>query len=165
MKELARCTNTPEQDLLNAIVQQAAEEHRAAFVKLLRKPDDVRAKRLQKEAESFFLSEDFEIFTKVAGSYLLRKLREEEEEIVRNLEEFQKLRNAFYETWESFLFFAKQEDLEKTYALRISMEELLRHIPEAAQSLFVLTKREKNIFKRLKKWEEADEKRKAVRCS
>ena len=153
MKELTRCTNTPEQDLLNAIVQQAAEEHRAAFVKLLRKPDDVRAKRLQKEAESFFLSEDFEIFTKVAGSYLLRKLREEEEEVAAKLAVFRKARSGLHAAWTEYRFSGNTQLLEEACALRKSILEAKSGIPRYARSLFRLSREEKRILMDLKKWE------------
>ena len=153
MKELTRCTNTPEQDLLNAIVQQAAEEHRAAFVKLLRKPDDVRAKRLQKEAESFFLSEDFEIFTKVAGSYLLRKLREEEEKIAAKLSAFQKARSGLQAVWAEYRISGNTQLLEDACALRNSIIEAKSGIPRYARKLFRLSREEYRIFMNPKKWE------------
>ena len=71
----------PVQDLLNAVVVQAAEDYREYSAKLLVHPDDRGAAEGKEEVESFFLSEDFMIYTTLAGSYLLRKHEEEQKEV------------------------------------------------------------------------------------
>ena len=81
MKVSDRFHKGPVQDLLNAVVVQAAEDYREYSAKLLVHPDDQEAAEGKEEVESFFLSEDFCFYTKVQGSYLLRKLEEEQKEI------------------------------------------------------------------------------------
>ena len=84
-KDMTLYTSSPVQNLLNAVVVQAAEDHRSAFMKLLRKPDSRHAQKLKKETEAFFLSYEFKAYTRLSGSYLQRKLREEEEETARKI--------------------------------------------------------------------------------
>ena len=74
------------EDFANAIIIQAANDWRAAQRTLRNRPlypTSTQARRLlvaeqtAEECERFFLSEWMTILTRVDGSYLLRKLREE----------------------------------------------------------------------------------------
>ena len=154
MNWLNRTTVTPEQDLLNAVVVQAAQDHRSAFMKLYRDPDDRQARKEKEETESFFLSEKFEVYTRVAGSYLLRKLREEEEEIVRDHEKFQMLVPELCSVWKRNLSGGEEEDLRSAAKIRKAIESILESVPEYAASLFILGKEEKKIMKEIKIREE-----------
>lgn len=71
----------PWEELANAIILQAVKDYRLA----LRAPEwSVKAQTTVKECESFFRSDWFKILTTVDGEYLIRRLREEEEEDGRN---------------------------------------------------------------------------------
>ena len=95
MRTNVRYNKGPVQDLLNAVVVQAAEDYREYSGRLLVNPEDREAAEGMEEVKSFFLSEDFAIYTTLAGSYLLRKLEEEERNAKRS---FQKIR-----AWEAEL--------------------------------------------------------------
>ena len=154
MNWLNRTTVTPEQDLLNIVVVQAAQDHRRAFMKLFRDPDNRHAKKEKEETERFFLSEEFEIYTRVAGSYLLRKLREEEEEIVRKHKKFQELQAELRAVWERYLSDGEKEDLRDAAKIRKTIESIPKSIPEYAASLFRLGQEEQKLMKEIKRQEE-----------
>ena len=77
MKVSDRFHKGPVQDLLNAVVVQAAEDYREYSAKLIVKPGSRQAAKDLEEVKSFFLSEDFCFYTKVGGDYILKKLNEE----------------------------------------------------------------------------------------
>lgn len=66
------------EDLANAIVLQAVKDWRGAVRKLKKRPRYAPAKQRKEECEEFFRSAWFEALTDVDGSYILRKLRQEE---------------------------------------------------------------------------------------
>lgn len=61
----------------NAVVMHAVRGWRFATRKLKRNPDNYEAKRLKKECEQFFLSQDFSMYTDLDGRALLDKLMKE----------------------------------------------------------------------------------------
>ena len=65
------------QDLLNAVVIQAAEDFRDISVKLLMDPENSDLKREKNKIIRFFLSKDFNAFTRVQGKYILTRLQKE----------------------------------------------------------------------------------------
>ena len=68
------------EDLMNAVVMQAVEDYREAYLKLMRGENDQARKMLMK-TEAFFQSEDFSCYTTVDGPRLLSRLRKEREEV------------------------------------------------------------------------------------
>ena len=68
---------SPEERIANAVVEQAAKDYRAAIKKLKRNPDNEIAEIQRKECEEFFLSPNFNRFTRIDGKMLMKKLREE----------------------------------------------------------------------------------------
>ena len=80
MKVSDRFHKGPVQDLLNAVVVQAAEDYREYSAKLIVNPGSRQAAKDLEEVKSFFLSEDFCFYTKVGGDYILKKLEEEQKE-------------------------------------------------------------------------------------
>ena len=89
MKAEIRYSENPVQDLLNAVVVQAAEDYREYSVKLLLNPDDQEITKEREAVRRFFLSEDFKVYTTVAGSRILSRLEEEERNVKRS---YQKIR-------------------------------------------------------------------------
>ncbi len=77
MKVSDRFHKGPVQDLLNAVVVQAAEDYREYSAKLIVKPGSRQAAKELEEVMTFFLSEDFCFDTKVGGKYILEKLEKE----------------------------------------------------------------------------------------
>ena len=77
MKVSDRFHKGPVQDLLNAVVVQAANDYREYAAKLIVKPGSRQAATDLKEVKSFFLSADFCFYTSVSGGYILKKLEEE----------------------------------------------------------------------------------------
>ena len=67
------------EDFAIGIIVLTAKDYRKALRALKRNPNNRAAKQMAQECESFFLSETYEELTKVDGSYLIRKLREEVE--------------------------------------------------------------------------------------
>ena len=65
------------EDLKIGIVVMAAKDYRKALRYLKRNPNNRAAQEMARECEGFFHSEFYETLTKVDGSYLIRKLREE----------------------------------------------------------------------------------------
>ena len=64
------------EDLANAIIIQAAKDYRCALQNLMKHPED---RGIDKDKlEEFFNSEWYAALTDVDGSYLMRKIREEE---------------------------------------------------------------------------------------
>jgi len=63
--------------LANAIVVQAAKDHRAALRKLLKDPYSINALKTVKEVEVFFRSDWFKVLTPVDGGTILKLLEEE----------------------------------------------------------------------------------------
>ena len=81
MRTNNRYRENPVQDLLNAVVVQAAEDYRDYCSRLLKDPDDKEAKREREAVRRFFLSEDFKVYTTVAGSRILSRLEDEQREV------------------------------------------------------------------------------------
>lgn len=66
------------EELANAIILKAVKDWREAATKLKKRPRYQSAVKMKKDCEEFFVSEWFGHLTEVNGSYLLRKLKEEE---------------------------------------------------------------------------------------
>ena len=81
MRTNNRYRENPVQDLLNAVVVQAAEDYREYSGKLLVHPDDQEAKKEREAVRRFFLSEDFKVYTTVAGSRILNRLEDEQRDV------------------------------------------------------------------------------------
>ena len=65
------------QDLLNAVVIQAAEDFRDCSVNLMLNPKSKEWKKRKDNVIRFFLSSEFKAFTRVQGKYILTRLQEE----------------------------------------------------------------------------------------
>ena len=65
------------QDLLNAVVIQAAEDFRYYSVRLILNPKSREWKKRKDNVIRFFLSKDFNAFTRVQGKYILTRLQKE----------------------------------------------------------------------------------------
>ena len=63
--------------LQETIVVLTAYDYRKARDRLKINPNNTKALQEKQRCEEFFLSEDFEAYTSVDGSYILRKLEEE----------------------------------------------------------------------------------------
>ena len=66
------------EDLANAIIVQATKDWRQAVRTLKKHPRYQPALQMREECERFFLGEWFQALTKVDGSMILRKLKQEE---------------------------------------------------------------------------------------
>ena len=66
------------ESLANAIILKAVKDWRGAVGKLKKRPRYSPAAEMRRECEEFFLSDWFAELTELDGSYLLRKLKEEE---------------------------------------------------------------------------------------
>lgn len=67
----------PYQALANAIVQNAAEDYRAALKRLDKDPENIIARAEVTELKRFFRSQWYEILTDVDGEYLIKMLEKE----------------------------------------------------------------------------------------
>ena len=67
----------PYQALANAIVQNAAEDYRAALKRLNKDPENIIAKSEIKELKRFFRSQWYELLTSIDGEYLITMLEKE----------------------------------------------------------------------------------------
>lgn len=67
----------PYQALANAVVQNAAEDYRAALKRLNKDPENVIAKAEVQELKRFFRSQWYEVLTEVDGEYLINMLEKE----------------------------------------------------------------------------------------
>ena len=66
------------ENLANAIIVQAVRDWRDSVRKLKKNPAHTDSLHMKAECERFFLSKWFTALTTVDGSWLLRKLKEEE---------------------------------------------------------------------------------------
>lgn len=66
------------EELANAVIVQAAKDWRKAVRTLKKHPQYRTANQMRAECECFFKSEWFMVLTNVEGSYLLGKLKKEE---------------------------------------------------------------------------------------
>ena len=64
--------------LANAVIIQAKIDRQEALQRLQENPEDEEAKALLEDAEAFFLSEDYLMFTHYDGKTLLNRLRREQ---------------------------------------------------------------------------------------
>ena len=69
----------PYEDLANAVILQAVKDWRAAVRTQKKHPRCQSAQITRQECEGFFLGDWFEALTEIDGSYLLRKLKQEED--------------------------------------------------------------------------------------
>jgi len=67
------------EELANAIVLEVVSEYRLALKRLKKHPDDGYSLRMKKECERFFLSQRFDLFTRIDGKALMESLRKEAE--------------------------------------------------------------------------------------
>ena len=67
----------PYQALATAVVQNAAEDYRAALKRLNKDPENVIAKAEVQELKRFFRSQWYEVLTEVDGEYLINMLEKE----------------------------------------------------------------------------------------
>lgn len=64
------------ENLANAIIKLAADDYKAALIRLKRNPESESAKRDVEREERFFYSEWYEVLTDLDPSYLIRKMKE-----------------------------------------------------------------------------------------
>jgi hypothetical protein len=142
------------QDLLNAVVIQAAEDYREYSVKLLLSPEDEGAANEKEEVIAFFLSRDFNFYTTASGKNILTRLEAEETEMTDLFTEFREKKAAMIECWKQF-HAGKHADrllLEELVLLARRIREI-QAIPERAwKDLFVLKTREKTVMKKISQW-------------
>lgn len=69
----------PYENLANAVILQAVKDWRSAVRTLKKRPRYDPARQMRDECERFFLSDWFGVLTSVDGSFLLRKLKQEED--------------------------------------------------------------------------------------
>ena len=81
MKTNDRYYRDAAQDLCNAVVVQAADDFREYSSRLMVNPNDWAAKKELEEVKSFFLSPWFGRFTTAPGTFILRKLIAEQEQV------------------------------------------------------------------------------------
>jgi hypothetical protein len=62
------------ENLMNAVIEQAADDFRLAYRVLQRNPADRDAWEMMLDVESFFLSEQFELLTNLDGIMILAGL-------------------------------------------------------------------------------------------
>ena len=67
--------------LANAVIIQATIDRQEALQRLKEDPEDEEAKALLEDAEEFFLSEDYLMFTHYDGKTLLNRLKREQANI------------------------------------------------------------------------------------
>ena len=71
-------SNTPYEDLANAIVIQAAKDYRASLKRIRKAADDCSAKAIVLQIEKFFRSKWLLSLTEVSGEMLIERIRGEE---------------------------------------------------------------------------------------
>ena len=136
------------QDLLNAVVIQAAEDFRDISVKLLADPENSDLKRERNKIIRFFLSKDFNAFTRVQGKYILTRLQKE----IKALEEtygFVKTARAVLsleagKAAEIFLQSRKvpAEAEERIRLILSQLQEMQKDLPIYAESLLTVPRYE-----------------------
>ena len=134
MKTNNRYREDPVQDLLNAVVVQAAVDYRDYCARLLKNPKDWSAKKEREAVRRFFLSEDFCCYTNVGGRYILNKLNEELNEFAFAYTEYQKEEAELQKKARSVARLLMQKQRHESMASEIS-EKLL---PEAEKKVHEL---------------------------
>ncbi len=147
----------PVQDLLNAVVVQAAEDYREAYISLVGKPGNRKDTRMLEETEQFFLSPYFGVYTTADGKAILRELIKERVLVLEQAEQYGEARSLFLPAWERFRKSGQEEDLAEAVRLKEVLLDLRGKRPGFARSLFRLGKKEKEIMKQLEDREENDE--------
>lgn len=71
----------PFQMLANAIVEQAARDYKAAYLMIKKDPENEEAMDTVLEVERFFGSGWYQFLTKLDAGYLMRKIREEVQQV------------------------------------------------------------------------------------
>ena len=67
------------EELANAIVMEVVRDYRSALKRLKKHPDDGYALKMKRSCEKFFLSQRFDLFTRIDGKALMESLRKEAE--------------------------------------------------------------------------------------
>ena len=67
------------EELANAIVMEVVRDYRSALKRLKKHPDDGNALKMKRSCEKFFLSQRFDLFTRIDGKALMESLRKEAE--------------------------------------------------------------------------------------
>ncbi len=147
----------PVQDLLNAVVVQAAEDYREAYINLVGKPGNRKDLRMLEETELFFLSPYFGLYTTADGKAILRELIKERVLVLGQAVQFCEARSLLVSAWERFRKSGHEEDLKEAVRLKGVLLSLRGKRPGFARSLFRLDKEEKGIMKQLEEWKENDE--------
>ena len=144
----------PVQDLLNAVVVQAAEDYREYSAKLIVKPGSRQAAKDLEEVISFFLSEDFCFYTKVGGDYILKKLEEEKRTAEKLSLEFRAMAGELVKMSKEFSAGGYQDigKLEQAASLIQRVKEIQKHPLPGWKKLFVLKTAEKTAIRNLKRW-------------
>ena len=66
---------TPDQELANAIIEQAAKDYRIALAYNFRHPQNPKYQQNVCEIERFFRSDWYDALTDLDGEYLIREIR------------------------------------------------------------------------------------------
>lgn len=151
------------QELLFGVVVQAAEDYREESVRLIHDPKDMGARKKIERISKFFLSEDFDVFTKVAGSYILHRLEKEIEDLKVLIEAVREAEEELRMYYRVCLRNEDPEDmpflLPALFAGFRTYIELRSEVPEYALPLCPMVPGYKKIIAHMKKWrkEYADE--------
>ncbi len=135
------------EDLMNAVVMQAVEDYREAYLKLMRGENDQARKMLMK-TEAFFQSEDFSCYTTVDGPRLLSRLKKEREEVEAMIRELQACRKRLAAAWQAFCLTDKQDPLlyEAIWNTGEKIRRIMQKLPRFAANRFNLSWRERNVL-------------------
>ncbi len=132
MKDENRYSDNPVQDLLHAVVVQAADDYREAKVKMMIKPESSSARKTAKECREFFLSPEFSAYTTVEGAFILEKLDQE--------------LDAFKAKYKEYLDLESKMLQEAKEAARLFMQKDACECEEEAQILkYLLYSKKENV--------------------
>ena len=144
----------PLQDLLNAVVTQAAEDYRAAYIRLSEKPGSRIAQKRLEETEGFFLSDDFSAYTDLRGKKLLKMLEKERNEIFAESLRYKDTLSLLECVWSRVRASCEREYFEKALQLRDELLDILGARPMFAKSLFPVTAQTREMIENLNDLEE-----------
>ena len=148
------------QDLLNAVVVQAAEDYREYSVRVMMKPTDLTAKKEIEAIRQFFLSPEFEVYTTAEGAFILRKLEEEERQMKALVTEANAVKEALLSAWADYCGSEKRdtEKLRDVSFCLARLQEIRKSLPKAAARLIRTGSKEKEIRREIIRRKRAYEK-------
>ena len=150
----------------SAVVKQAADDYRSAWIKLLKKRSPY-AEKMLKETERFFRSEEFALYTGADGKWILAMLEMERREGERRIADLQAAEEEMVRCRKDFCRSGKKNQKRPDRFIRAAdfVKELFENLPEYLFMRYKMDKDKREMLKEAENWKDPEKRKSPAEAS